>query len=120
MKSSRNFFCIVCGYDFRKEGKVVCEYTLCPCCLFHYGVDEVGNIQAFNYYRNEWLKSKWHKKTFENSGIKSKEDLINQMLNIENIDPQEYYFGHDIEMHKNFNEYSLDLVAKKWEDEFTG
>lgn len=51
-----NRYCYVCGFDFNLSDPSqdsVKRYTLCDCCLFHYGINDVGYIDAWIHDRDE-------------------------------------------------------------------
>ena len=115
---NHNRYCLVCGYDFGTDNKIIEYQSLCPCCLFHYGFDEIGNIAAFWNYRNNWLKIRWNILQFNKVNIFTKSDLLRQLKNINKIEPRYYYFGENTEAMKNYNIYDIDQFNKKWDNEF--
>lgn len=118
MKTSNSRYCLVCGYDFNKDNQTVEYQSLCPCCFFHYGIDEVGNNEAFYFYRIKWLKEKWDIDFLNKAHIFSKQDLISQFTNIAKINPDNYFFGQNKDITHNFDKFNIEIVNEKWEMEF--
>lgn len=113
-----NVYCLVCGYDFKQINEVVVYQTLCPCCLFHYGFDEVGWEKAFYRYRKDWLRQKWNIERFHEVNIYTKQELIDQIRNISKINLLDYYFGIEKEIVLDFKNIDLNEIENKWDSEF--
>lgn len=118
MENKKNIYCLVCGFDFSKIDGSVEYQTLCPCCLFHYGFDEVGNNSAFYFYRIDWLLEPWNKEWHKEIGQMGYEQFKHQLENIKKIDINNYYFGNEVAIIKDFNIFSLDDFMNKWKQTF--
>lgn len=87
-------YCCVCGYDLSKENECVERYVLCLCCGFHYGFDDIGEMEPFYNFRTTWLKKNKDNQHLLTLGIHSKFDLLKQLENIKLIDLANYYLPH--------------------------
>lgn len=118
MENKKNIYCLVCGFDFSKIGESVEYQTLCPCCLFHYGFDEVGAPSAFYHYRINWLLKPWNKDWYSTLAKMEYTEFKQQLGNIEKIDINNYYFRDRLSIIKDYNLFSIDDVLRKWEKSF--
>jgi len=107
-------YCLVCGYDLAKIGLCVKRYELCPCCLFHYGVDDSNQKEIFYDYRIRWLSMHARKDFLSEIHIECPEDLIHQMENLKRIDPAAYFLPLLSQAYGSLTAIPVGLIRLLW------
>jgi len=130
-----NNICYVCGFNLLKDPepdlnfntKEIIPFYQCPCCGFHYSIDDNGEFEAFNLYRLNWIKDGLFfcasPHPFENYWTLEK--VIEQLNNLKKIKLDDIksieikhpgYVESILKLNSNWNStFDIGMIYKYWE-----
>lgn len=108
-------YCFICGYDLSEKTGVIEKFSICDCCLFQYGIDDVlYGKSGLMQFRFEWIQKgfPFEGKLINNSNW-NLDILRQQILNTTKINIFQYPIKHLIMDNIDWEPFNID-IDKSW------